>query len=181
MTTSAGGDSSHSVLKDAVKASPKETAPFLALSSIYLRHLHKPDLAAKYAQKAIEISPKMFAPYEALWEVYLSEAKPLPSKCSRRLRAQKSLDPNFWLSLAELSSRVLPGCEDSPSWQAELQRVGRLLDKAAACGEKIRQRSARSAIFMFSPVKRTKLCPFYKKVVELRPSYPQTMKNCTSH
>ena len=28
-----------SVLKDAVKASPKETAPFLALSSTYLRHL----------------------------------------------------------------------------------------------------------------------------------------------
>src|SRR4029450_8483636 len=35
-----------SVLKDAVKAAPKETAPCLALSSTYFRHLHKPRVAA---------------------------------------------------------------------------------------------------------------------------------------
>ena len=37
-----------SVLKDAVKAAPKEIAPYLALSATYLRHLQKPDLAVKY-------------------------------------------------------------------------------------------------------------------------------------
>ena len=85
-----------SVLKDAVKASPKETAPYLALSSTYLRHLHKPDLAAKYAQTAIEIAPKTFAPYEALWEVYLSggqtaKAEQVLEKAAR----SKSTDAGF--------------------------------------------------------------------------------------
>ena len=62
-----------SVLKDAVKAAPKETAPYPRPEfATYLRHLRKPDLATKYAQAAIEMAPKTFAPYEALWEVYLS-------------------------------------------------------------------------------------------------------------
>jgi tetratricopeptide (TPR) repeat protein len=163
-----------SVLKDAVKAAPKETAPFLALSSIYLRHLHKPDLAAKYAQKAIEISPKMFAPYEALWEVYLSggqtaKAEQVLEKASR----SKSLDPNFWLSLAELSSRNVLRDGGGSLTQAELQRVGRLLDKAAACGEKDPAALSKIGDLYVLTRQTDKALPFYKKVVELRPTYPQ--------
>ena len=126
-----------SVLKDAVKASPKETAPYLALSRTYLRHLHKPDLAAKYAQTAIEISPKSFAPYEALWEVYLSggqttKAEQVLEKAAR----SKSEDAGFWLALAELSSRNVLRDSAATLTEVELQRVARLLEKAATFGEK---------------------------------------------
>jgi tetratricopeptide (TPR) repeat protein len=163
-----------SVLKDAVKASPKETAPFLALSSIYLRHLHKPDLAAKYAQKAIEISPKMFAPYEALWEVYLSGGQTAKAEqVLERASRSKSLDPNFWLSLAELSSRNVLRDGGGSLSQAELQRVGRLLDKAAACGEKDPAALSKVGDLYVLTRQTDKALPFYKKVVELRPTYPQ--------
>jgi tetratricopeptide (TPR) repeat protein len=163
-----------SVLKDAVKASPKETAPFLALSSIYLRHLHKPDLAAKHAQKAIEISPKMFAPYEALWEVYLSGGQTAKAEqVLERASRSKTLDPNFWLSLAELSSRNVLRDGGGSLSQAELPRVGRLLDKAAACGEKDPAALSKIGDLYVLTRQTDKALPFYKKVVELRPTYPQ--------
>ena len=163
-----------SVLKDAVKAAPKETAPCLALSSTYLRHLHKPDLAAKYAQTAIEIAPKTFAPYEALWEVYLSggqtaKAEQVLEKAAR----SKSTDPNFWLSLAELSSRNVLRDAGASLSEVELQRVGRLLEKAAACGENDPAALSKIGDLYVLTRQTDKALPFYRKVVELRPSYPQ--------
>ena len=163
-----------SVLKDAVKASPKETAPFLALSSIYLRHLHKPDLAAKYAQRAIEITPKSFAPYEALWEVYLSGGQTAKAEqVLERAARSKSLDPSFWLSLAELSSRNVLREGGASLSEAELQRVGRLLDKAASCGEKDPAALSKIGDLYVLTRQTEKALPFYRKVVELKPSYPQ--------
>jgi tetratricopeptide (TPR) repeat protein len=163
-----------SVLKDAVKASPKETAPFLALSSTYLRHLRKPDLAAKYAQTAIEIAPKTFAPYEALWEVYLSggqtaKAEQVLEKAAR----SKSTDPDFWLSLAELSSRNVLRDAGASLSEVELQRVGRLLEKAAACGEKDPAALSKIGDLYVLTRQTDKALPFYRKVVELKASYPQ--------
>ena len=163
-----------SVLKDAVKAAPKETAPCLALSSTYLRHLHKPDLAAKYAQTAIEIAPKTFAPYEALWEVYLSggqtaKAEQVLEKAAR----SKSTDPDFWLSLAELSSRNVLRDAGATLSEVELQRVGRLLEKAAACGEKDPAALSKIGDLYVLTRQTDKALPFYRKVVDLRPSYPQ--------
>jgi tetratricopeptide (TPR) repeat protein len=96
-----------SVLKDAVKASPKETGPYLALSATYLRHLHKPDQAAKYAQTAIEIAPKTFAPYEALWEVYLSNGQPRRLNRSSKGQPFQERGRNILASLAELCSRTV--------------------------------------------------------------------------
>jgi tetratricopeptide (TPR) repeat protein len=163
-----------SVLKDAVKAAPKETAPCLALSSTYLRHLHKPDQAAKYAQTAIEIAPKTFAPYEALWEVYLStgqnaKAEQVLEKATR----SKSVDPDFWLSLAELSSRnVLRDASASLS-EVELQRVGRLLEKAAACGDKDPAALSKIGDLYVLTRQTDRALPFYRRVVDLKPSYPQ--------
>jgi tetratricopeptide (TPR) repeat protein len=163
-----------SVLKDAVKAAPKETAPCLALSSTYLRHLRKPDLAAKYAQTAIEIAPKTFAPYEALWEVYLSggqtaKAEQVLEKAAR----SKSTDPDFWLSLAELSSRNVLRDAGASLSEVELQRVGRLLEKAAACGEKDPAALSKIGDLYVLTRQTDKALPFYRKVVELKASYPQ--------
>ena len=163
-----------SVLKDAVKASPKETAPCLALSSIYLRHLHKSELAAKYAQTAIEIAPKTFAPYESLWEVYLSggqvaKAEQVLEKAAR----SKSTDSSFWLSLAELNSRNVLRDGGATLSEVELQRVGRLLEKAAAYGENDPAALSKIGDLYVLTRQTEKALPFYKKVVELRPSYPQ--------
>ena len=163
-----------SVLKDAVKAAPKETAPYLALSATYLRHLHKPELATKYAQAAIEMAPKSFAPYEALWEVYLSggqtaKAEQVLEKATR----SKSEDASFWLSLAELCSRNVLRDSGATLTEAELQRVGRLLEKAATFGERDPAVLSKVGDLYVLTRQTSKALPFYRKVVELRPSYPQ--------
>jgi tetratricopeptide (TPR) repeat protein len=163
-----------SVLKDAVKAAPKETAPCLALSSTYLRHLRKPDLAAKYAQTAIEIAPKTFAPYEALWEVYLSSGQTAKAEqVLEKAARSKSTDPDFWLSLAELSSRNVLRDAGVLLTEAELQRVGRLLERAAACAENDPAALSKIGDLYVLTRQTDKALPFYRKVVELKASYPQ--------
>ena len=127
-----------SVLKDAVKAAPKETAPYLALSADLPASPAQARFATKYAQSAIEMAPKSFAPYEALWEVYLSggqttKAEQVLEKAAR----SKSEDASFWLSLAELCSRNVLRDSGATLTEAELQRVGRLLEKAATLEKEI--------------------------------------------
>lgn len=91
------------VLKDALKASPKETDLSLALSAIYLRHLRKPDLATRYAEQAITADPKEIGGYEALWEIAVAEKSisGINKSLDRALRS-KSESAEFWIKLAEL-------------------------------------------------------------------------------
>ncbi len=98
------------VLKDAVKAKPGDPAPALALSSIYLRHLRKPEFATKYAELAIKAAPNEFGGYEALWEIGQSqEDRGLSMKALARAGASESEDARFWLSLAEFYSSSTAG------------------------------------------------------------------------
>jgi len=170
-----------SVLKDAVKAAPKETAPCLALSSTYLRHLRKPELAAKYAQMAIDIAPKTFAPYEALWEVYLANGQTARAEqVLEKAGRSKSADPDFWLSLAELSCRNVIRDATASLTETELQRVGRLLEKAAACAENNPAALSKIGDLYVLTRQTDKALPFYQKVVELKPSYPQIREKLAS-
>jgi tetratricopeptide (TPR) repeat protein len=163
-----------SVLKDAVKAAPKEIAPYLALSATYLRHLQKPDLAVKYAQTAIEIATKSFAPYEALWEVYLSGGQTTKAdQVLEKAARSKSEDAGFWLALAELCSRNVLRDSGATLTDTELQRVGRQLEKAATFGENDPAVLSKVGDLYVLTRQTDKALPFYRRVVELRPSYPQ--------
>ncbi len=98
------------VLKDAVKAKPSDPAPSLALSSIYLRHLRKPEFATKYAELAIKAAPNEFGGYEALWEIgQAQDDRELSIKALVRAGESESEDTRFWLSLAEFYSSSTPG------------------------------------------------------------------------
>jgi tetratricopeptide (TPR) repeat protein len=57
--------------------------------------------------------------------------------------------------------------------EAELQRVGRLLEKAATFGEKDPAVLSKVGDLYVLTRQTSKALPFYRKVVELRPSYPQ--------
>lgn len=126
-----------SLLKDAAKAAPKNPEPFLALSSIYLRHLHKPDLAAQYAEKALELAPERFLAYTSLIEVY--QARGQSSKATKLLdqaASSQSEDPEYWISLAELAGQKLmrPGSDELTAHEYDLVRG--MLAKAAQTGAK---------------------------------------------
>jgi tetratricopeptide (TPR) repeat protein len=162
-----------SILKDTIKAAPKESAPCLALSSIYLRHLHKPELASKYAQMAMEIAPKTFAPYQALWEIYQAQNQTAKSEqLLEKAEHSKSEDATYWLSLAELNGRKLLREGGTTLTESEMQRVSRLLDKAGELGAKDPAVLNRIGDLYVLARQIEKALPYYRKVVELKPSFP---------
>src|SRR4030095_7504426 len=64
------------VLKDTIKAAPKEPLPLVYLSQLYSKHLKKTDLALKYAEQALAIAPQNFACHLALYELYVGSGQP---------------------------------------------------------------------------------------------------------
>src|ERR1700736_4431043 len=95
------------VLKDLSKARPNEPVAYLNLAYLYLKVLKKPELAVKYAEQAVRVVPKNFTGYETLFEVYLALKQKNDAEAVL-IKAQKldSKDPNFWLSLVDLSLQL---------------------------------------------------------------------------
>lgn len=94
------------VLKDALKARPRNTEVALSLGLVYLRHLQKPDLALKYVQQALQADRGSLAAYDAMWEIHQSRGQAEKAAAVFGLAAKsESKDPAFWLGLAELISR----------------------------------------------------------------------------
>jgi tetratricopeptide (TPR) repeat protein len=161
------------VLKDAIKAVPGDMAACLALSSVYLRHLQKPDMAAKYAQMALDASPKAFPPYAMLWEVYQSQGQ--SSKAQQVLEKaarSKSVDPRFWLALAEAANRdaLRTGAQFS---EADLQRLSALVGKAENLGSTDPEVLSRAGDLYSLARQIDKALPLYRRLVELKPSFPK--------
>lgn len=94
------------VLKDAAKANPKNIDPALALSTIYLRQLNKPELAERYANIALAAKPDEPGAYEALWDVYRSSGQTAKIEgLFQRARKREFAKSDFWVDLAGLRLR----------------------------------------------------------------------------
>ncbi len=124
------------VLKDTIKAAPKEPLPYIYLSQLYSKNLNKPDLALKYGEQALALAPDNFAAYLALYELYVAtgqskKAEQLLERASKTERA----DANFWMQLAELYSRLYlkedGGTDPEP---AQLQKMNTVYRKAGELG-----------------------------------------------
>ena len=63
------------ILKDTIKAAPKEPLPYIYLSQLYSKNLNKPDLALKYAEQAIALAPENFA---VVWLPLTTSMRRLP-------------------------------------------------------------------------------------------------------
>jgi tetratricopeptide (TPR) repeat protein len=102
------------VLKDLAKARPNEPLAYLNLAYFYLKQLKKPELAVKYAEQAVEVDPKNFTGYQTLFEVYMALNKKKEAEATL-VKAQKldSKDPNFWLSLVDLTIQLFSGNQDT--------------------------------------------------------------------
>ncbi len=84
-TTSSAGIQ---VLKDTIKAAPKEPLPYIYLSQLYAKNLNKPDLALKYAEQALALAPDNFAAHLARYELYIASGQTQESRASPRTRRQ---------------------------------------------------------------------------------------------
>jgi tetratricopeptide (TPR) repeat protein len=117
------------VLKDALKVKPKDNDIALALSSIYLRHLRKPDLAARYAEQTVSANPTLIDGYEMLWEIALTEGSTTNGikALDRALRSQ-SESSGFWLKLAEIYTTSTDG--DAFTDEKFSEKIAKCLERA---------------------------------------------------
>jgi tetratricopeptide (TPR) repeat protein len=167
------------VLKDAIKARPEEPAPALALSSIYLRHLNKPDLATRYAEAALKADPNRFSPYEALWEI--AQARHDAEGCADvidRASRSKTTNAGFWLQLADFLTNSSDGnAFADPKTSAKLSTC---LDKAAQSAGDDAVMLARIGDFHVLNRQYAKAATFYQKAADLKPAMPNINERLAS-
>src|SRR5213075_1905654 len=96
------------VLKDAIKANPKDADPYQQLAYIYAKYLKKTDQAIDYANRAITLNPGDIEAYQRLVEIEVAAGQ--EKKALEILdRAAKihSNDPAFWMRLGKLYMAIL--------------------------------------------------------------------------
>ncbi len=149
------------ILKDAAKASPKESLPPLCLSQLYGKFLKKQDLAERYALTALNLEPESFAAYLALFEIYTVSNQPKKADAILHRASQSpTQDPQFWLQLAEIYSKLPTNDEEKTT------RVIAALDKALASGKENLAVMAKVAD-AYAVMRKVELAiPLYRKVIE---------------
>jgi len=158
-----------SVLKDAIKASPRSATPCLALSSIYLRQLGKPELALQYANRALEIAPREFSSYEALWEIH--QAQGHTAKAFAILERASKVDTQeaqYWAELGDFVGRVLLR-EDGKISLSDVQRMSAIFEKAAKYADTQPDILTKVAYFYILSQQVPRAIPLLERALELRP------------
>jgi tetratricopeptide (TPR) repeat protein len=123
------------ILKDAVKAAPKDALPNIYLAQLYARFLKKPDLAEKYAQDAVTLEPENFAAYLALYELHsgTGDTKKAEQVIERAAKVN-SKDAKYWVQLGNLYRRLYLK-EDGTCGPEELKKMNAVHLKAAELGK----------------------------------------------
>ena len=119
------------VLKDAIKANPKDADPYQQLAYIYAKYLKKTDQAIDYANRAITLNSGDIEGYQRLVEIEVAAGQ--EKKALEVLdRATKVLsnDASFWLRLGKLYVAVLFKSDSQPK-PDELKRTNEIFKKAA--------------------------------------------------
>jgi tetratricopeptide (TPR) repeat protein len=170
------------LLKDTIKAAPRQAEPSLALAYLYFNTLNKSDLAQKYATQALEIDPNNIFSYQYLTEIYKASSQ--PQKIAPLLdRAAKaaSKDPAFWLELGALyvgtqmkdAAFTAPetGTAGTPAAPArntdELKKADAVFAKALACGPDDPDVVEKTADFYVATQQFPEAIPLYKHVIEI--------------
>lgn len=168
------GDSAEalSLLKDVKSANPKDPAPRLALASVYLRQLQKPELAAKYAALAMEAAPDQIEAYQLLNEIYLFQGQVQRARqILQRAASRKSTDPLFWFALAEsLANQAL---REGNSSAEGFAAIAQTLNKAIELAEEKPLLLNRAGDFYIKLGRVEEAVPLYERALERQPDFPK--------
>jgi len=157
------------VLKDAIKANPRASQPFLQLSYIYAKYLNKTDQAIDYANRAIALEPKNIDAYQRLYEIQIAAGD--ETKAAQALdRASKvqTDDANFWTRLGKLYA-VLTFKPDANPKPADVARVNALFKRAAEHANDDPAILKEIADYYASSQQLAEAIPLYLRVLELQP------------
>ena len=157
------------VLKDAIKASPRDAEPYHQLAYIYAKYLKKTDQAVDYANRAIALNPADIDAYQRLCEIELAagqEQKALDAL--ERATKVRSDDASFWTRLGKLYAAVLfkPDSQPKPN---ELKRVNEIFKKAVENAKDDPAILKDVADYYASSQQLKEAIPLYLRVIELQP------------
>lgn len=157
------------VLKDAVKARPDASEPYLELAFIYAKYLRKIDQAIEYANKAIALNPQNIDGYQRLFEIEVASGneKRALETLDRAAQLQVPAAP-FWIRLGRLYSSVFlkPDAQPSPDRMARLNAIYKA---AAARGQDDAAVLQEAGDFFAWSGQIKEALPLYLRVLELKP------------
>jgi len=157
------------VLKDTIKAAPKEPLPYIYLSQLYAKNLNKPDLALKYAEQAIALAPENFAAHLALYEIHLSagQTKKAEQVLERASKAERP-EAKYWIQLGDLYTRLYLK-EDGSSEPAQLQKMNAVYRKAAEYGAKDATTQIKVGDYFVLSKQVKEAIPYYRAALSIPP------------
>ncbi len=117
------------VLKDAIKASPKEPLPYIYLSQLYSHYLRKPDLALTYTEQALALAPQNFKSHLAAYELFTTSGQKAKADAAivRTLKVE-SKDPAFWTELGDFLQKIYLK-DDGTCSPEELKRMNAVYER----------------------------------------------------
>ncbi len=157
------------VLKDSIKASPKDPLPYIYLSQLYANNLKKPDLALKYAEQALALAPENFKAHLALFE--LQRATGQAKKAEAVLEgAVKSASTNtqYWIDLGTYLQKIHLK-EDGTCTPEEQARMNSVYEKLAKLGADDPTVLAKVGDYYVLSKQVREAIPHYQAVLRLRP------------
>jgi tetratricopeptide (TPR) repeat protein len=157
------------ILKDAIKANPRESGPLLQLALIYAKYLKKLDQARKYANQAIALDPKNIDAYQRLYEIELAAGDPRKSLAVLdRAKTVQTDDPQFWTHLGKLyaSLTLKPDATLAPD---DLRRVNEIFERAAQTAKDDPAVLKDVADYYAASQQIQQAIPLYLRVLELQP------------
>jgi tetratricopeptide (TPR) repeat protein len=170
------------LLKDTIKAAPKEAEAPLALAYLYFNTLNKSDLAQKYAAQALEIDPNNIYCYQYLKEIYKAsgQTQKIAPLLDRAAKAE-SKDPAYWLQLGllyidallkgpafappDVSTLTAHAAPPKPS--DELKKTDAVFQKALTFGNDDPDVVEKVADFYVATQQLPDAIPLYKRVIEM--------------
>ena len=157
------------VLKDAIKANPKEAAPYLQLAFIYSKDLKKMDQAMKYAEQALALDPQNIEVYQRIYEIEMGVGQPQKALATLdRALSVQSKDPSFWVQLGKIFASLIFKSDATPKPE-EVQRVNSIFTKAAELGSDDATVLKDVADYFAGSRQIKEALPFYLKVLERAP------------
>ncbi len=157
------------ILKDAIKANPKELKPYLQLAFIYAKHLQKPDQAIKYANQAIALDPQDLDAYQRIYEIESGrgDVKKALAVLERAAKIQ-SHDPNFWIRLGKLNASILFPTDAEPTPE-DFNRVNALFHRAGEYANTDPAALKDIGDYFAASQQVQEAIPFYLRALELEP------------
>jgi tetratricopeptide (TPR) repeat protein len=157
------------VLKDAIKANPRNAEPYQQLAFIYLKYLKKTDQAIDYANRAIALKPGDAEGYQRLVEIEVAagqEKKAL--EVLDHAAKVRSNDPAFWMRLGKLYMAILFKSDSQPK-PDELKKTNEIFKKAAEHAGDDPANLKEIADYYAASQQLKEAIPLYLRVLELQP------------